>query len=154
MPIPFAPLAVFIVLFRAMLPPIREVIEAGIEHSPWDVQGCWGIVEDVWLKTVEGVGMGKGLQGVLLLPSCVVIQLLEVGQVLGQISNPVMGVSEVLYFSAEGFISLLLDGEVNHQGECRPQEEGVCFFAGEDSSGIWVFPCPEWARVTGAVAPP
>jgi hypothetical protein len=128
-----------------MLPPIRKIIEAGIEHGPWDVRGRWGIMEDAWLKAAEGIGMGKGLQGVLFLPLCVVIQFLEVGQVLGQVSDSVVGIAEVLYFSVKAFIPLLSDGEVDYQSKCCSWEEGVCLFAGKDSSGIQVFPCPEWA---------
>jgi hypothetical protein len=59
-PAPFAPLALFIILFGAVFPPVSEVIEASVEHSPRDIQGCWGIVEDAWLEVVEGVGSSEG----------------------------------------------------------------------------------------------
>jgi hypothetical protein len=48
------------VLLGAMLPPIHEVVKAGIEHSPWDIRDCWGIMEDAWLKVAEGIGMYLG----------------------------------------------------------------------------------------------
>jgi hypothetical protein len=57
---PFAPLASFIVLFGAVLPPVSEVVEAGVEHSPRDIRGRWGIVQDVWLEAAEGVGSSEG----------------------------------------------------------------------------------------------
>jgi hypothetical protein len=59
-PIPFAPLASFIILIGAMLPPIHKIVKAGIKHGPWDVQGCQGIMEDAWLEAVEGIGAGQG----------------------------------------------------------------------------------------------
>jgi hypothetical protein len=59
-PTPFAPLASFVILFRAMLPPVSEVVEAGVEHGLRDIQGRRGIVEDVWLEAAEGVGLGEG----------------------------------------------------------------------------------------------
>jgi hypothetical protein len=152
-PVPLTPLAVLVILLRAVLPSVCEVVEAGVEHGLWNVQGCQGIVEDAWLKAAEGIGMGKGPQGVLFLPLCVVVQFLEIGQVLGQVSDSVVGTSEALYFSTKGFVSLLSDGEVDHWGECCSQEKGICLFTGEDSLGIWVFSCPEWVRVTGAVVP-
>jgi hypothetical protein len=60
-PVPFAPLASFVVLFRAVLPPVSEVVEAGVKHGPRDIRGRWGIVEDAWLEAAEGVGSRKGL---------------------------------------------------------------------------------------------
>jgi hypothetical protein len=48
-PIPLAPLAAFVVLVGAMLPPVHEVVKACIEHGPQDVRGRQGIMEDVWL---------------------------------------------------------------------------------------------------------
>jgi hypothetical protein len=60
MPMSFAPLASFVILLRAMLPSIRKVVEAGVEHGPRDIRGCRGIVEDAWLEAAEGVGTGKG----------------------------------------------------------------------------------------------
>jgi hypothetical protein len=59
-PVPFAPLAAFIVLLGAMLPPVSEVVEAGVEHGSRDIRGCQGIVEDAWLEAAEGVGSGEG----------------------------------------------------------------------------------------------
>jgi hypothetical protein len=70
---PFAPLASFIILFGAVLPPVSEVIEAGIKHGPRDIRGCRGIMEDVWLEAAEGVGSCEGLQRVLLFPARVVV---------------------------------------------------------------------------------
>jgi hypothetical protein len=60
MPVSLAPLASFIVLLGAMLPSVRKVVEAGVEHGPRDIQGRQGIVEDAWLKAAEGVGTGEG----------------------------------------------------------------------------------------------
>jgi hypothetical protein len=59
-PVSFAPLAALMVLLGAMLPPVRKVIKAGIEHGPWDIRGRQGIVEDAWLETAEGIGVSKG----------------------------------------------------------------------------------------------
>jgi hypothetical protein len=59
-PIPLTLLALFMILFGAMLLPICKVVEAGIEHGLWDVRGHQGIVEDVWLKAAKGIGMGQG----------------------------------------------------------------------------------------------
>jgi hypothetical protein len=56
---PFAPLAPFVVLFRAMLPSVSEVVETGVEHGARDVRDCWGIVKDAWLEAAEGVGPCK-----------------------------------------------------------------------------------------------
>jgi hypothetical protein len=36
-PMPFAPLAALIILFGAMLLPVRKVIEASVKHGPWDI---------------------------------------------------------------------------------------------------------------------
>jgi hypothetical protein len=60
-PVPFAPLASFVVLIGAMLPPVCEVVEASVEHGPWDIRGHQGIVEDAWLEAAEGIGMGQGV---------------------------------------------------------------------------------------------
>jgi hypothetical protein len=57
---PFAPLASFVVLFGAVLPPISEVVEAGVEHGPRDIRGRRGIVEDAWLEAAEGIGLCEG----------------------------------------------------------------------------------------------
>jgi hypothetical protein len=57
---PFAPLAPFVVLLWTMLPPIGEVVEAGIEHGARNVRGRRGIVKDAWLEAAEGVGAGEG----------------------------------------------------------------------------------------------
>jgi hypothetical protein len=57
---PFAPLASLVVLFRAVLPSVSEVIEAGVEHGSRDIRGHWGIVEDAWLEAAEGVGSCEG----------------------------------------------------------------------------------------------
>jgi hypothetical protein len=151
---PFAPLAAFVVLFGAMFPPVSEVIEAGIEHGSRDIRGRRGIVKDVWLEAAEGIGPREGSQRVLLLPTCVVVQLLEVGQVLGQVSDVIVGPAEALHFRTKGIVSLLLDGEVDHGRKCFPREEGVCFFACENPSGVGVFSRSEGARMTGAVTPP
>jgi hypothetical protein len=59
-PTPLALLASFVVLFRAVLPPVGEVVEAGVEHGPRDIRGRRGIVEDAWLKAAEGIGSRKG----------------------------------------------------------------------------------------------
>jgi hypothetical protein len=144
-PVPFAPLAALVVLLGAVFPSVHKVVEASVEHGSWDIRGRRGIMEDAWLEMVEGIGAGKGLQGVLFFPTCVVIQFLEVGQVFSQIPNLVVGVSEALYFGMEGFVSFLLDGEINHRSERCPREEAVRFFAGENSSRVGVLPCPEWA---------
>jgi hypothetical protein len=148
----FTPLTSFVILFGAVLPPIRKVVEAGIEHGSWDIRGRWGIMEDAWLEAVEGVGASKGPQGVLFFPACVVIQLLEIGQVFGQVSNLIMGIAKVLYFSAEGLISLLLNGKIDHWHEGLSGEEGVRLLAGEDPLGVGIFPCSERVQVAGAVA--
>jgi hypothetical protein len=42
-----------------MLPPIHKIVKAGIEHSLQDIQGHRGIMEDAWLKAVEGVSVGQ-----------------------------------------------------------------------------------------------
>jgi hypothetical protein len=36
-PVLFAPLASFVVLVGAVLPPVHKVVEASIKHGPWDV---------------------------------------------------------------------------------------------------------------------
>jgi hypothetical protein len=72
-PIPFAPLAPFMVLFGAMLPPVRKIVEAGVEYGSWDIQGHRGIMEDAWLEAAEGIGMCQGMQRVVFFPSCIVI---------------------------------------------------------------------------------
>jgi hypothetical protein len=61
MPILAAPETVHIILVRAMLPPIREVVEPCIEHGLGDVQGHQGIVKDAWLEAAEGIGTGQGV---------------------------------------------------------------------------------------------
>jgi hypothetical protein len=102
-------------------------------------------VEDAWLKVAEGVGMGQCMQGVILLPSSVVVPLLEFGQLLGQVSNSIVHLSEVLHFCVEGFILLLVEGEVDHGGEGLPGIEGICLLSGEDPLWVWVFPHLEGA---------
>jgi hypothetical protein len=144
-PIPFAPLAALVVLLRAMFSPVCKVVKAGVKHSLWDIRGHWGIVEDAWLEATKGIGASEGLQGVLFFPACVVIQLLEVGQVFSQIPDLVMGVSEALYFGTEGFVSFLSDSEVDHWHEHLSGKEGVRLFAGEDSSRVRVLPRSEGA---------
>jgi hypothetical protein len=57
--ISFTPLTVYIALVGAVLPSIHEVIEVCIKHSPGDIQGCQGIVEDVWLEAAEGIGVDQ-----------------------------------------------------------------------------------------------
>jgi hypothetical protein len=93
-----APEAMLIVLVGAVFPPVCEVVKPCIKHSSGDIQGHRGIMEDAWLESVEGVGMGQCAQGVVLLPSSAIVQFLEIGQVLGQVSDPVVHVLEVLYF--------------------------------------------------------
>jgi hypothetical protein len=51
---------VHIVLIGAVLLPICKVIKPGVEHGSENIRGYWGIVKDVWLKMVEGIGMGQG----------------------------------------------------------------------------------------------
>jgi hypothetical protein len=147
------PEAVHVVFIGAMLPPICEVVEPCIEHGSGNVQGCWGIVENVWLKAVKGVGVGQGMQGVVLLLSSIIVLLLDIGQLFSQIFDPIMCMLEALYFSMEGFVLLLLDHKVDHGGECFSWEEGVCLLLCEYPSRIWVFPCPEQAWVLKAVMP-
>jgi hypothetical protein len=139
-----APLAVCIIFIGAMFPSICEVIEPSIEYSLGDVCHCWGIVEDPWLKVVEGVGSSQGVQGVVLFPPGVMVQLLEVGQILSQVCDPFMHTLEALYFSVKGLILFPLDGKVNHGGECFCGEEGISLLLCEDPAGVWIFPCPEW----------
>jgi hypothetical protein len=57
---PFAPLASFVVLFGSVLPPVSEVVEAGVKHGSRNIRGRQGIVEDVWLEAAEGVGPCEG----------------------------------------------------------------------------------------------
>jgi hypothetical protein len=71
-------------------------------------------VKDVWLESAEGISVGQGMQEVVLLPSSVIVQFLEIGQIFGQVSNPIMCALEALYFSVQGFISFLSDSEVDH----------------------------------------
>jgi hypothetical protein len=142
---PFAPLASFVVLFGAMLPSVSEVVEASVEHGPRDIRGRRGIMEDAWLKAAEGIGSCKGSQRVLLFPAHVVVQFLEVGQVFGQVSDVIVGPAEALHFRAEGLISLLLDGKIDHRCESLPREEGVRLLACEDSSRVGVFSRSEGA---------
>jgi hypothetical protein len=111
-------------------------------------------VEDAWLEAAEGVGVGQGAQGVVLLPSCVVIQFLEVGQVFGQVSNSIVGAPESLDFGVQGFVPFLSNGKVDHRGEHFSREEGIGLFTGEDPSRVRIFPCPERVRVAGAVVSP
>jgi hypothetical protein len=59
-PMPFAPLALFVVLFGAVLPPVSEIVKAGVEHGLRDIRGRWGIMEDAWLEVAEGVGSSEG----------------------------------------------------------------------------------------------
>jgi hypothetical protein len=61
MPASFAPLASFVVLLGAMLPPIGKVFEASVKHGLRDIRGHRGIVKDAWLKAAEGISMGEGL---------------------------------------------------------------------------------------------
>jgi hypothetical protein len=150
---PFAPLTALVVLLRAVLPPVRKVVEAGIKHGLRDIRGRRGIVEDAWLEVAESVSTSKGSQGVLFFPTRVVIELLEIGQVFGQVSDLIVGVAEALYFGAEGLVPFLPDSEINHRREGFPGEEGVCLFTSEDSSGIGVFPRSEGVQMTRAVAP-
>jgi hypothetical protein len=149
---PLAPLAVFVVLLGAVLPPIHKVIEAGIEYGPQDIQGRWSIVEDAWLEVAKHISASKGSQGVLLFPACVVVEFLEIGQVFGQVPDLIVGVAEALYFGAKGLVPFLLDSKIDHGREGFPGEEGVRLLTGEDSAGIGVFPCPEGTQVAGAVA--
>jgi hypothetical protein len=109
-------------------------------------------MEDIWLEAMESISAGKGSQGVLFFPLRVIVQFLEIGQVFSQVPDPVMGIPEALYFGAEGFVSLLSDSEVDHQGKHHSREEGVCLFTGEDLSGVGVLPRPEWVQMTGTVA--
>jgi hypothetical protein len=143
-PVPLTPLASFVVLFRAVLLPVGEVVEAGIEHGSRDIRGRRGIVEDAWLEAAEGVGPRKGSERVLFLPTRIVIQFLEIGQVLSQISDMIVGPAEALHFRTKGVVSLL-DSEVNHGRESFPREEGIRFLTCEDPSGIRVFSRSEGA---------
>jgi hypothetical protein len=142
-PAPFTPLAAFVVLLGAVFPPVGEVIEAGVEHGSRDIRGRRGIVEDAWLEAAESVGPCKGSQGILFFPTRIVVKFLEVGQIFSQVSDVIVGFVEALHFRAEGIVSFLLDGEVDHGCKGLPWIEGVRFFACKDSSGVGVFPCPE-----------
>jgi hypothetical protein len=71
--VPFALLTRFMVLLGAMFLPICEVVEASIEYGLWDIQGRRGIMEDAWLEAAEGVDMDEGMQGIVLLLSCIVV---------------------------------------------------------------------------------
>jgi hypothetical protein len=130
------PVAVCVVFIGAMLPPIHEVIEPCIEYSLGDIYHCWDIVEDMWLKVVESIGSGQGMQGVILLPLSVIILFLNIGQLLGQVSDPVVHALEALYFSTKGFIPFLLDSKVDHGSECLCGVEGVSFLLSEDPLGV------------------
>jgi hypothetical protein len=57
-------------------------------------------MEDAWLELVEGVSAGQGVQRVVLLLPSIIVQLLEVGQVFGQVSDSIMDVSEALHFGS------------------------------------------------------
>jgi hypothetical protein len=101
-------------------------------------------VKDVWLESAEGISVGQGMQGVVLLPSSVIVQFLEVGQIFGQVFNPIMYASEALYFSVQGFILFLSDGKVNHWGKCLPGEEGIGLLACKDSVRVWILSHSKW----------
>jgi hypothetical protein len=88
----------------------------------------------------------------VFLLSGVIVQFLEVGQIFGQVPNSVMSALKTLYLGAQGLVPFLLDSKVNHWGECLPGKEGVSLLACENSTGVWVFPCPEWAQVARTVA--
>jgi hypothetical protein len=111
-------------------------------------------VEDAWFEAAESVSASEGSQGVLFFPTRVVIELLEIGQVFGQIPNLIVGVAEALHFGAEGLVPFLPDGKINHRREGFPGEEGVCLLTSEDSSRIGVLPHPEEAQMTGIVVSP
>jgi hypothetical protein len=55
----------------------------------------------------------------------------------------IVGSAEALHFRAEGIVSFLLDGEVDHGREGLSWVEGIRFFACEDSSGVGVLPRSE-----------
>src|SRR5258708_15392728 len=58
----------------AVFPPIGEVVDACIKHSARDVRREGGILEDVWLKAAEHIGMSQHAERVVLLPLCVPIE--------------------------------------------------------------------------------
>jgi hypothetical protein len=149
-----APEAVHVVFIRAMLPPICEVVEPHVKYCLRNICHCWGVMEDAWLKAMEGIGSSQGVQGVVFLPPDIIILFLDLSQLLGQVSNFVMCVPEALYLGVEGFIPFLLDGEVDHRGEHLCRVEGISFLLHENPSRVWVFSCSEWTRVLKAITTP
>ncbi len=61
----------------AVFPPIGEVGDASVKHGMGDVGGDGCIMEDAWLELSVCIGAGQCMERVVLLPSCVPIELLE-----------------------------------------------------------------------------
>ncbi len=115
MPCSCTPSTGSIVVFWAMFPSVGKVINACIEHGMRDVRGEGGIMEDMWFKMMECIGVGQCSEGVVLLPSCVPVEFFEPCQVFSEVCHPFVGSVEMLYLSSEGRISLTIEHEVNHR---------------------------------------
>jgi hypothetical protein len=143
--------AVHVVFIRAVLPPICEVIKPCVKYCLRDICHCWGVMEDARLEAMEGIGSSQGVQGVVFLPPGIIILFLDLSQLLGQVSDSVVCTPEALYLSAESFVLFLLDGEVDHRGECLCGVEGISFLLRENPSGVRVFSHSEWTQVLKAI---
>jgi hypothetical protein len=102
-------------------------------------------MKDAWLEAAEGIGTGQCIQGVVFFLSGIIILFLDIGQLLCQVPNSVVHMSEALHFHVEGFIPLLVDGKVDHGGEGLPRVEHVAFFLHKDPLRVQAFCCPEGA---------
>ena len=147
------PLTIHVLVIWAVLPTIGEVGNSHIEYGRGDVRREGGIMEDVWLKAAEHIGMSQHAERVVLLPLCVPIEFLEPHQVFSEVCHPFMGVAESLYLPSKGCVSFAVKGEVDHGQECFIQVEGVGLLLCEYSMGVGIQLGTKWPRMFGAIMP-
>ena len=95
--IPFT-ICVFIV--GAIFPPVGEISDSCIEGSRGNVGREGGIVEDAWFESSIGIGMSQHAEGVILVPSSILVKFFEFRQIFSEVSHFLVGIAEALNLSS------------------------------------------------------
>src|SRR5260370_17231273 len=82
-----------------VLPSICKVGDSRIEYGRGNFQGDRGIVEDTRLKSPVCVGMSQGAEGVVLVPSSVLVEPFKFCQFFAEVTPFLFGLMEALLFS-------------------------------------------------------
>ncbi len=106
------PLTIHVLVIWAVLPTIGEVGNSHIEYGRGDVRREGGIMEDVWFESSVCIGASQGVERVILVPSCVPVELFELCQVFSEVRHLLMGIAELLDFPSEGDVPFTIEGSV------------------------------------------